>query len=151
MKPPRIISAAIGLMLSSTVVITASGQPSNAVSTAPTYVPDQSHVNDILPDGVIAWDAESKTLEATNDQEFAAFAFSFTNISPGAVTIIGGRGSCSCTTVQMPPTPWLVPTGGTGEIKATIDLAGKSGVLFKSIIISTDKGLNISIFYVDRN
>lgn len=122
-------------------VFTASGQPSNTISTTPLYVPDQSHVNDKLPDGIIAWDAESKTVDATNGQGYAAFVFSFTNISSNAVTIIGGRGSCSCTTVQLPPTPWIVPAGGTGEIRATIDLAGKTGVLFKFVNLSTDKGL----------
>lgn len=143
------IFAAVGLMLLTGGIFTAAGQPSNMVITAPIYVPDQSHVNDKLPDGILAWDAEVKTVEATNEQAFAAFIFSFTNISSGQVTIIGGRGSCSCTAVQMPPTPWMLPTGGTGEIKATIDLAGKSGVLFKSIIISTDKGLKNLLLRVD--
>ncbi len=109
-------------------------------TTPPVYVPDYSHANDPLPDGVIAWDATQKSVDATNGTDFARFDFSFTNISPGTVTILSGRGSCGCTTVQLPATPWQVPAGGAGEFTATINLAGYTGSIFKQAIISTDKG-----------
>jgi mono/diheme cytochrome c family protein len=140
MRPIQILSLVIGFQILTTGILTVRAQPSNVVTTAPVYVPDYSHANSPLPDGIIAWDATQKSLVATNDQHFAWFNFSFTNISPGIVTILSGRGSCSCTTVQLPATPWLVPAGGTGEFTAKIDLFGKTGSIFKQAIISTDKG-----------
>jgi mono/diheme cytochrome c family protein len=139
-QPSRIISAVIGTLFLAAAVPTATGQRSNQVSTAPVYVPDYSHANSPLPDGVIAWDAQQKTVDATNGQDLARFDFSFTNVSPGPITILSGRGSCSCTTVQLPETPWLVPAGGTGQFGAIINLAGKTGSIFKYAMISTDKG-----------
>jgi hypothetical protein len=46
-------------------------QPSNAVTTAPVYVPDYSHANEPLP-GRFAWDARL-------GRHFARFVFNFTN------------------------------------------------------------------------
>lgn len=119
---------------------TATSQPSNGVASAPVYVPDYSHAYSPLPNGVIAWDAEQKTVDVTNGEALARFEFSFTNVSPGEVTILSGRGSCSCTIVQLPETPWLIPAGGTGQFSAVINLAGKTGSIFKMAIIATDKG-----------
>jgi mono/diheme cytochrome c family protein len=36
--------------------------------------------------------------------------------------------------------PWLIPSGTSGQIGATVDLRGKSGMLFKMVTVSTDKG-----------
>jgi mono/diheme cytochrome c family protein len=43
----------------------------------------------------------------------------------------------------------LVQPGGTGDIGVTIDLAGKSGTLYKSAIILTDKGVKNLMLSVD--
>jgi len=140
MRRIQILSLVIGSQILTTSVLTVRAQPSNVVTTRPVYVPDYSHANSPLPDGIIAWDAMQKSVDVTNGTDFARFDFSFTNVSPGAVTVISGRGSCGCTTVQLPETPWLVPAGGTGEFTAKIDLAGKTGTISKYAIISTDKG-----------
>jgi mono/diheme cytochrome c family protein len=113
----------------------------NSVATAPVYVPNLSHRNEPMPDGVLAWDATLKAVDATNGQDFARFTFSFTNITAGNVTIITApRPSCGCTTVDVPPIPWTIPSGGNGQIKAKVNLAGKSGTLFKQINVTTDMG-----------
>jgi mono/diheme cytochrome c family protein len=140
MRPAKIFAAAIAGALAAAAVFTAHAQSSNRVTTAPVYVPDSSHSGDPLPPNIIAWDSEQKTLDATNGQDLAWFDFVFTNVSSGPVSILGGRGSCSCTTVQLPPVPWLIPTGGAGEFTATINLAGKAGTVLKYAIITTDKG-----------
>jgi hypothetical protein len=55
----------------------------NAVPRAPVYVPDLSHANEPLPDGVLAWDALlARQRTPTNGQDFARFTFIFTNVSP---------------------------------------------------------------------
>lgn len=131
----------LGTWLYAAGLLTANGQPTNVVASEPVYVPDTSHANGLLPPNILTWDSEQKSEEATNGQEFAKFVFTFTNVSPDPVVILSGSGSCSCTTVQLPETPLLVQAGTSGSIGVTIDLAGKSGTLPKSAIISTDKGI----------
>ena len=146
-------------------------QTNNAVLTAPVYVPDSSHAGEPLPEGVLAWDALLKAVDATNEQEVARFSFSFTNIAkaistssatnlvnlPGVasntnivtvtnaitpipVTILNVHPSCGCTTAELPPVPWTIPTNGSGEIKLSVNLHGKTGMLFKQVNVATDKG-----------
>ncbi len=165
-----------------------------AVTSAPVNVPDTSQANQPLPDGIIAWDALLKTLDATNGQDFARFVFNFTNIAqkidlglatnitfitnftvitntgfwaglwgkkttrvanitsttntvtvtnaitPLPVTVMNVHPSCGCTTAELPPVPWTLPGGATGQIKLSVNLAGKDGTLFKQVAVTTDHG-----------
>ena len=178
-------------------VFPAAAQPSNAVTSAPVFVPDYSHANEPLPDGVIAWDALTKTTDATNGQDFARFTFTFTNVARKIdlglatniisitnltavtnssfwarvwgkkitqmasitkstntvtvtnsitrlpMTILSVHPGCGCTTADLPPVPWTIPGGGTGQMNISVNLAGKTsvpGVLPKYVDVSTDKG-----------
>lgn len=131
----------LGLAAFACAGLPAAAQSTNPVVSAPVFVPNVTHANQPLKKGFLAWDAEQKTLVATNGQEFAHFSFSFTNVSSGPVTILGARGSCSCTTIKLPAaTPWLIATGGIGNFDASINLAGKAGMLYKAAIVTTDQG-----------
>jgi mono/diheme cytochrome c family protein len=135
------ISFAAAALVFAAEIFPAAAQPSNAVASTPVYVPDLANANGPLPDGVIAWDALMKATEATNGQDFARFTFSFTNATAGNVTILNVHPSCGCTTAELPPVPWTVAPGASGEIKLNVNLAGKSGMLFKTVTVSTDKGV----------
>lgn len=113
-----------------------------AVTTTPVYVPDTSHQYDPLPDGILAWDGVQKSVTVSADKEFAPFSFSFTNVSAGNVSVLSVHPSCGCTTAQLPPTPWTIPAGGVGQFTAKVNLniAGHGGQLFKTILVTTDKG-----------
>ncbi|HZF01261.1 MAG TPA: DUF1573 domain-containing protein [Methylomirabilota bacterium] len=113
---------------------------SNAVTTAPVYVPDMTHANDPLPDGIFAWDELSKTTNAASDQAQAHFTFNFTNVSSGNVAIVNVHPSCGCTTAQLPQLPWIVAPGTNAQIPITVNIAGRPGTLFKTVTVSTDKG-----------
>ena len=135
--------------------------PSNVVAISPPiYVPDISHANDPLPDGILAWDTLMQATNAAADQPTVQFAFNFTNVAekidiglatnvtaitnfttvtnssfwaslwgnkiiqvatvtintnvfvatnsvtPLPVTILDAKGSCSCTTAELPSKPW---------------------------------------------
>ena len=121
-------------------IFSTAAQPSNTVATAPVFVPDYSHAGEPLPDGVLAWDALLKGTDATNEQDFARFTFSFTNATAGSVTVLTVHPSCGCTTAEVPPMPWTIPAGASGEIKLAVNLQGKAGTLFKTVNIATDKG-----------
>jgi len=111
-----------------------------AAATAPVFVPDTTHQNDPLPDGVLAWESTSQAVEVAADKGKAEFTFSFTNITPHEVVILNVHPSCGCTTPHLPTLPWTIPAGSNGQIGLTVDIKGKAGILFKSAKISTDKG-----------
>jgi cytochrome c553 len=113
---------------------------STLASTPPVYVPDLSHANGPLPDGILAWDDLSKSTDANADQAQAHFTFNFTNVSSGNVVILDVHPSCGCTTAQLPKLPWTIAPGADGQIDLTVNIAGKIGTLFKTVNVSTDKG-----------
>jgi mono/diheme cytochrome c family protein len=122
------------------VCFTAAAQSNTPVATAPVYVPDYTHAGEPLPDGVLAWDELTKAVDATNEQAFARFTFTFTNVSDGPVTVLTVHPSCGCTTAELPPVPWTLPAGTNGQIKLAVNLQGKIGTLFKQVNVATDKG-----------
>jgi len=142
MKLNRIVLlAVVGLALIGAAAFVAAQSASNAVvTTPPVYVPDISRANQPMPEGILAWDELTKSTDAPADQPTAHFIFSFTNISSGNVVILDAHGSCSCTVTELPQRPWMIPSGSNGQIGATVDLRGKSGTLFKTVTVSTDKG-----------
>jgi mono/diheme cytochrome c family protein len=185
---------AIATSFFAAAVFPAAAQPAAAVASAPVYVPDYSHQNEPLPDGVLAWDELTKSVDATNGQDFARFVFAFTNVAAKIdlglatnvtsitnfttvtntgfwarfmgkkyaeavnviyhtnvvtvtnsvtllpVTILDVHPSCGCTTAELPARPWLLPPGTNSIIKVAVNLAGKSGIVFKSVNVATDKG-----------
>ncbi len=62
------------------------------------------------------------------------------SITPVPVTILSVRPSCGCTTAELPPLPWTIAPGASGQIRLTVNLTGKSGTIFKSVNVSADKG-----------
>ena len=113
---------------------------SATAASAPVFVPDVSHANGPLADGILAWDELLKAMDAPADQASAHFIFNVTNVSPDNIVILGAHGSCSCTVTELPTLPWTIPPGGNGQVGATVNIEGKTGVLLKSITVSTDKG-----------
>lgn len=60
--------------------------------------------------------------------------------TPAAVTVLNVHPSCGCTTAELPPVPWILPPGTNSLIRVNVNLAGKSGIVFKTVSVSTDKG-----------
>src|SRR5882724_10210794 len=146
MRLSRTIPCLLSLMFLGAGLLSA--DTSTVATTSAVYVPDLSHAGDPLPDGVLAWNSLIQSTNAEADQAEAHFIFSFTNVSPGNVAIMSAKGSCSCTTTELPSAPWMIPPGTNGQIGATVDLKGKSGTLFKKVTVVTDKGtkdLNLAI------
>lgn len=118
-------------------------------STPSVYVPDVSHSSEPLPDGILAWDAIQKTTNVTVDVPRAHFEFNFTNVTTSSVTILNVHPSCGCTTAELPPTPWTIPSGGTGLIGLNVNIHGTGGTLFKSVTVTTDKGNKMLILRIN--
>jgi mono/diheme cytochrome c family protein len=76
----------------------------------------------------------------TNFTTVTNAAWATNSITPIPVTILSAHASCGCTQPELPPLPWTIPTGSNGEFGATVNLAVQSGMLIKSITVTTDKG-----------
>ena len=130
-----------GIVLVGARIFAADSNPTNAVAaTSPVYVPDTSHASEALATNTLVWDSTSKETNAAADAGNAHFVFSFTNVSAGNVVILNVRTSCGCTTAQLPPLPWIIPAGTNGQIGANVNFAGKSGMLLKTMTVTSDKG-----------
>jgi len=112
------------------------------VATPPVYVPDITHQNDQLPDGVLAWNSLLQITNIVETADAARFIVAFTNVSSSKVAIMDVHPSCGCTTAQLPQLPWVVEPGASGEFPVSVNLnvAGHQGTLFKSVKVTTDKG-----------
>jgi len=145
MKQRRILICGIAvLVFAGTGLFAADHTPTNAVTaTTAVYVPDTTHQNEPLPDGVLAWNSLTQESTVAADVGKAGFVFSFTNISPGNVTILDVHPSCGCTTAQLPPLPWVLSTGTNGQFGFTVNLAGRTGMQVKTVNVKTDKGTKL--------
>jgi len=103
--------------------------------------PPPSAPNSALANTVLAWDSEMKETSVKAGEPQAHFSFFFTNVSSGNVMITSAAASCGCTVPKLPSLPWLNAPGASGEIPVTMNLAGKSGVVIKTITVNTDQGV----------
>jgi mono/diheme cytochrome c family protein len=141
MKLNRVFFSAVAAVFLTVRLLADDAKPTNVVATTPSvYVPDLSHAGGPLPDGVLAWNNILQGASADADQEQAQFTFYLTNVSSANVVVLDVHPSCGCTTAQLPPLPWTIPPGANGKIGVTVNLEGKTGTLFKSVDVSTDKG-----------
>jgi mono/diheme cytochrome c family protein len=115
-----------------------SAQTNNAIATKPVYVPDMSRV--MQPLTAFAWDATMKMTNVPADSPSAHLDFNFTNVGPDMVGIVDAQPSCSCTSAQTPPLPWLIAPGTNGVIGVTVNLAGRFGTVIKDVHVRTDHG-----------
>jgi mono/diheme cytochrome c family protein len=139
-----------GLTLASGGLWAADSNPSNIVAATPAiYVPDTSHQNDPLPDGLLTWDSLMKEVTvAAADASKVRVVFNFTNVSSANVVVLDVHPSCGCTTAQLPPMPWILPAGTNAQIAFTVNLAGRTGTLFKTAKFTTDKGSKQLMFKI---
>lgn len=88
----------------------------------------------------LVFDAETKQYDAKPGEAIAPFTFTLTNVWTNEITINQVHGSCGCTTAKLPATPWHIPPGGSGEVGAQINLAGKMGLVTKTLTFFTSMG-----------
>ncbi len=89
----------------------------------------------------LIFDAESKEYNAKPGDAAANFTFSLTNVSAAEVIITNVATSCGCTVAQLPSQPWHLAPGASGEIKATMNLAGKQGRVTKQLTVNSSVGI----------
>jgi hypothetical protein len=86
----------------------------------------------------LKWDSMTKEMSPAPGLAKADFVFSVTNISDAEVVIERVQPSCGCTVAQLPTEPgqpWRLAAGAHGQIPVSVDLAGKTGDLFKTVTV----------------
>jgi mono/diheme cytochrome c family protein len=98
---------------------------------------------------VLAWDADLKELTPKPDEPIAKFTFSVTNLTDSEIIITDAKPSCGCTEAKMPSKPWHLLAHSNGVIDVGVNLAGKSGTLFKWVDVyyasNLTKRLNLKV------
>lgn len=116
-----------------------------AFSNLPSYHPPRAEFNNPLTPNsrALAFDSESKQYDAKPGDKFAPFVFNLTNVWTNEIVINQVHPSCGCTTAKMPATPWHLAPGASGEIEAKVNLAGKMGLVTKTLTFYTSVGNRI--------
>jgi mono/diheme cytochrome c family protein len=83
----------------------------------------------------LKWDSMAKSMTPAPGLPKADFVFSVTNVSDAEVVIERAQPSCGCTVAQLPAQPWHLAPGAHGEIPVSVDLAGKTGDLVKTVTV----------------
>src|SRR3954466_9493250 len=93
------------------------------------------------PANYLTWDSEMKEYHAKVGESMAHFTFYLTNVSKEVVSVNSVHTSCGCTVAQLPEQPWRLAAGTNGPINVTVNLAGKSGTIVKSVTADTTAGI----------
>lgn len=91
----------------------------------------------------LVFDAETKQYDPQPGEMIAPFTFYLTNVWTNEIVIDHVKASCGCTTAKLPATPWHIPPGGSGEVGAQVNLAGKMGTFTKTLTFFTTVGNRI--------
>ncbi len=99
---------------------------------------------------VLVWDADLKEVTPKLGDPVAKFTFSVTNVTDNEVVITDAKPSCGCTEAKMPSKPWHLAAHSSGIIDVGVNLAGKSGTLFKYVDVfyasNATKRLNLKVY-----
>jgi hypothetical protein len=116
-----------------------------AANNNPTPPPATSNVASAL-----VFDSEVKEYAAHPGEAMAPFVFNLTNVSSAEVVINNVTTSCGCTVAQLPAQPWHIAPGTNGQIKVTVNLAGKPpGRTTKQVTINSSVGTKALLVNVD--
>lgn len=144
MKQIGLLVAAMGIIGSALCAYgqalpAAQGQP---VVSPPVRIQPPQALPKLPVENFLAFDAQQKEVSVTNGTAEAQFAFNLTNISSGEVIINWVQTSCGCTVAKLPSTPWKLAPKESGQISATMKLAGTpvGASKIKTLTVNTDKG-----------
>lgn len=101
------------------------------------------------PPNALVFDAETKEYKAKPGDQQAPFTFYATNTSSQVVEITALRPSCGCTAAQLPTMPYKLGAGSNVAINVNMNLAGKMGLVTKSLGVESSAGFKSLLLRVD--
>ena len=109
--------------------------PNQFRPSVPTPVPDP-----------LQWDSRQKELTVETGATTANFVFTVTNTSDSEATIERVQPSCGCTVAKIPSTPWRLAPHTNGQMDVTVNIAGHSGSMFKTLtVFSTNTPVTLMV------
>jgi mono/diheme cytochrome c family protein len=105
----------------------------------------------------LVFDADTKEYDASPGEKVAPFTFNLTNVWTNEIVIDNVHASCGCTTATLPADlPWHVPPKGGGPIHIKVNLAGKMGLITKTLtfyykMLPDDTTIRISVVNLKVN
>ena len=137
-----LLCGCLGLCLAARPVLAQSGPPAlQGQARTPVPAPINNPVTPNFP--TLVFDAETKQYDAKPGETIAPFTFNLTNVWTNEITIVQVHASCGCTTVKLPATPWHIPPGGSGAVGAQVNLAGKMGLVAKTLTFFTTNSTKV--------
>jgi mono/diheme cytochrome c family protein len=140
------VSVVVGLLLAGLAVAPLAGQPSppppilHPLPLPPPTSAPAGQIQNAPNVPTLVFDAETKQYDAAPGEQIAPFTFNLTNVWTNEILIDSVHASCGCTTASLPAEPWHLPPQGSGQIKAQVRLAGKMGLITKTLTFSTSVG-----------
>lgn len=101
------------------------------------------------PPNPLVWDAMEKTVPAKAGDTVAELRFAVTNTVEQAIEIREIRTSCGCTVAEMPASPWILASGDKGSFRVTVDIRGRFGKFFKTMLVVSSVGAQVLGVTVD--
>lgn len=124
-------------LIPAVLILTGSGMHGWTTASAQPAPPPATAAPKLLD--LLVWDAVLKEQSPLPGQATADFIFSVTNPSESEVIIDRVQTSCGCTVAKLPSQPWILAPHTNGQLAVSVNLANKSGTLFKTItVISTN-------------
>lgn len=102
-----------------------------------------------MTNGILAIDRDTQEALVNDGAPDVRYIFWLTNVSSASLTITNVAVSCGCTAVELPPLPWVLKSGECGRLPVTLEVAGRSGVIAKSLQVRTDRGVKTIIVKAD--
>jgi mono/diheme cytochrome c family protein len=140
-------SVVCGLLVAGLAVLPLAAQPSFAPARSPSAPPRSSlapgQIQSVPNVPTLVFDAETKHYDASPGEQVAPFTFNLTNVWTNEIVIYSVHASCQCTTAGLPADPWHIPPNGSGQIKAQVKLAGKMGLITKTLTFTTSVGTRV--------
>jgi hypothetical protein len=93
-----------------------------------------------MASNILVFAREVESAWITNGAPEANYIFAFTNVGAAIITITNVALSCGCTTVDHPPLPWRLPPGAAARLPVTLEVAGRTGSVVKTVQLRTDQG-----------
>jgi mono/diheme cytochrome c family protein len=140
----------LGLLLAGLSVSPMAAQPASPSEPAfrPLQLPQQApgslpQIQNLPNVPTLVFDAETKQYDASPGEQVAPFTFNLTNVWTNEIIVERVNASCHCTIVSLPAEPWHIPPKGSGEVKAKVNLAGKMGLIIKTLTFYTSVGIRV--------
>lgn len=109
------------------------GPPPQSTPPPPGFIPPPP--NQPSPLETLQWDTIMKEASPVAGQATADFVFKVSNPTEKNVVIERVQTSCGCTVAKLPAQPWVLTPHTNGQIDVTVNLAGKSGTIWKTITV----------------